>query len=420
MSKQFKVAVVGATGAVGEVMLSILAERDFPASEVIALASERSAGTTVPFGNGDLVVQDLATFDPTGVDIALFSAGGATSKEYAPKFAAAGAVVIDNSSTFRYDADVPLVVSEVNPEAARNRPRGIIANPNCSTMQLMVALKPIHDVAGIDIALFSAGGGISKDYAPKFAAAGAVVIDNSSTFRYDDDVPLVVSEVNPEAARNRPRGIIANPNCSTMQLMVALKPIFDAAGIERINVATYQSVSGAGRSGLEELGVQTGKLLNFQDIEPKKFQAQIAFNLIPHIDDFQDNGYTKEEMKLVWETRKILGDEAIQVNPTAVRVPVFYGHSEAVNVETRDKLSAQQARELLERAPGVVVVDERKAGGYPTPVTHASGSDAVYVGRIREDLSHPRGLNLWVVSDNIRKGAALNAVQIAELVAAEG
>ena len=338
MSKQFKVAVVGATGAVGEVMLSILAERDFPASEVIALASERSAGTSVAFGNGDLVVQDLATFDPTGVDIALFSAGGATSKEYAPKF----------------------------------------------------------------------------------AAAGAVVIDNSSTFRYDDDVPLVVSEVNPEAARNRPRGIIANPNCSTMQLMVALKPIHDAAGIERINVATYQSVSGAGRSGLEELGVQTGQLLNFQEIEPKKFQAQIAFNLIPHIDDFLDNGYTKEEMKLVWETRKILGDDSIQVNPTAVRVPVFYGHSEAVNVETREKLSAQQARELLERAPGVVVVDEHKAGGYPTPVTHAAGTDPVYVGRIREDVSHPRGLDLWIVSDNIRKGAALNAVQLAELVAREG
>ena len=338
MSKQFKVAVVGATGAVGEVMLSILAERDFPASEVIALASERSAGTSVAFGNGDLVVQDLATFDPTGVDIALFSAGGATSKEYAPKF----------------------------------------------------------------------------------AAAGAVVIDNSSTFRYDDDVPLVVSEVNPEAARNRPRGIIANPNCSTMQLMVALKPIHDAAGIERINVATYQSVSGAGRSALEELGRQTANLLNFQDADPQRFPVQIAFNLIPHIDDFQDNGYTKEEMKLVWETRKILGDDSIQVNPTAVRVPVFYGHSEAVNVETRDKITAQQARELLERAPGVVVVDEHKAGGYPTPVTHASGTDAVYVGRIREDLSHPRGLNLWVVSDNIRKGAALNAVQIAELVAAEG
>ena len=338
MSKQFKVAVVGATGAVGETMLSILAEREFPASEVIALASERSAGSLVKYGNDDIVVQDLAMFDP----------------------------------------------------------------------------------AGIDIALFSAGGGISKEYGPKFAAAGAVVIDNSSTFRYDDDVPLVVSEVNPEQAGNRPRGIIANPNCSTMQLMVALKPLHDAAKIERINIATYQSASGAGRSGMEELGRQTAELLNFQDIKPSKFQVQIAFNLIPQIDDFQPNGFTKEEMKLVWETRKILGDEAIGVNPTVVRVPVFYGHSEAVHIETRDKLSAEQARELLERAPGVVVVDERVAGGYPTPVTHASGSDAVYVGRIREDLSHPRGLDLWVVSDNIRKGAALNAVQIAELVASEG
>ena len=338
MCKQFKVAVVGATGAVGETMLSILAEREFPASEVIALASERSAGSLVKYGNDDIVVQDLATFDP----------------------------------------------------------------------------------AGIDIALFSAGGGISKEYGPKFAAAGAVVIDNSSTFRYDDDVPLVVSEVNPEQAGNRPRGIIANPNCSTMQLMVALKPLHDAAKIERINIATYQSASGAGRSGMEELGRQTAELLNFQDIKPSKFQVQIAFNLIPQIDDFQPNGFTKEEMKLVWETRKILGDEAIGVNPTVVRVPVFYGHSEAVHIETRDKLSAEQARELLERAPGVVVVDERVAGGYPTPVTHASGSDAVYVGRIREDLSHPRGLDLWVVSDNIRKGAALNAVQIAELVASEG
>ena len=338
MNKQFKVAVVGATGAVGETMLAILAERKFPVSEVVALASERSAGGSVKFGEQDIVVQDLASFDP----------------------------------------------------------------------------------AGIDIALFSAGGGISKDYAPKFAAAGAVVIDNSSTFRYDDDVPLVVSEVNPEQVGNRPRGIIANPNCSTMQLMVALKPLHDAAKIERINIATYQSVSGAGRSGLEELGVQTGQLLNFQEIDPRKFQVQIAFNLIPQIDEFQPNGFTKEEMKLVWETRKILGDDSIGVNPTVVRVPVFYGHSEAVHIETRDKLSAEQARELLERAPGVVVVDERVAGGYPTPVTHASGSDAVYVGRIREDLSHPRGLDLWVVSDNIRKGAALNAVQIAELVASEG
>ena len=338
MNKQFKVAVVGATGAVGETMLAILAERRFPVSEVVALASERSAGGSVKFGEQDIVVQDLASFDPVGIDIALFSAGG----------------------------------------------------------------------------------GISKDYAPKFAAAGAVVIDNSSTFRYDDDVPLVVSEVNPEQVGNRPRGIIANPNCSTMQLMVALKPLHDAAKIERINIATYQSVSGAGRSGLEELGVQTGQLLNFQEIDPRKFQVQIAFNLIPQIDEFQPNGFTKEEMKLVWETRKILGDDSIGVNPTVVRVPVFYGHSEAVHIETRDKLSAEQARELLERAPGLEVVDERVPGGYPTPVTHASGTDAVYVGRIREDLSHPRGLDMWVVSDNIRKGAALNAVQIAELVASEG
>src|SRR5690606_32462349 len=265
MSNQYKVAVVGATGAVGETMLSILAERNFPASDVVALASERSAGSKVDFGDDELLVEDLATFDPASIDIALFSAGGAVSKEYAPKFAAAGAVVIDNSSTFRYDDDVPLVVSEVNPEAARNRPRGIIANPNCSTMQLMPVLAPIH------------------------------------------------------------RGY----------------------GIERVNVATYQSVSGGGRSGLEELGRQTAELLSFQDINPQKFQVQIAFNLIPHIDDFQDNGYTKEEMKLVWETQKILGDKSIRVNPTAVRVPVFYGHSEAVNVETRKKITPEQARALL-------------------------------------------------------------------------
>ena len=337
-NRRFNVAVVGATGAVGEVMLSILAERKFPVSEVVALASERSAGGSVKFGEQDIVVQDLASFDPAGIDIALFSAGGDTSKQYAPKFAAAGAVVIDNSSAFRYDDDVPLVVSEVNPEAAKQRPRGIIANPNCSTMQMLVALAPLH-----------------REY-----------------------------------------------------------------GIERINVATYQSVSGAGRSALEELGRQTGALLNFQDADPQRFPVQIAFNLIPHIDDFQDNGYTKEEMKLVWETRKILGDDSIQVNPTAVRVPVFFGHSEAVAIETRKKVTPEAARALLEQSPGVEVVDERKAGGYPTPVTHASGNDAVYVGRIREDFSHPRGLNLWIVSDNIRKGAALNAVQLAELVANGG
>lgn len=332
--RQYTVAVVGATGAVGETMLAILEERQFPAGKLVPLASERSAGGTVTFRNRDVVVQDLATFDPVGIDFALFSAGGDTSREYAPKF----------------------------------------------------------------------------------AEKGAIVIDNSSAFRYDDDVPLVVSEVNPDAAQNPPRGIIANPNCSTMQMLVALAPIHRAVGIERINVATYQSVSGAGRSALEELGRQTAAILNFADAEPARFPVQIAFNLIPQIDDFLDNGYTKEEMKLVWETRKILGDESIQVNPTAVRVPVFYGHSEAVHIETREPITAEAARALLEGAPGVVVVDDRSPGGWPTPVTHASGTDPVYVGRIRQDISHPRGLNLWIVSDNIRKGAALNAVQIAELL----
>lgn len=336
--RRFHVAVVGATGAVGETMLSILAERDFPIASLSLLASSRSAGGEIDYRGEKIKVQDLADFDPKGVDIALFSAGGSVSKEYGPRFAAAGAVVIDNSSAFRYDDDVPLVVSEVNPDALQNRPRGIIANPNCSTMQMLVALAPLH-----------------RKY-----------------------------------------------------------------HIERINVATYQSVSGGGRSALEELGKQTGQLLSFQEIDPQRFPVQIAFNLIPHIDDFQDNGFTKEEMKLVWETRKILGDDSILVNPTAVRVPVFYGHSEAVTIETREKVTPDAARELLSRSPGVEVVDKHEAGGYPTPVTHASGNDAVYVGRIREDLSHPRGLNLWIVSDNIRKGAALNAVQLAELVAAEG
>ncbi|GAB6197258.1 aspartate-semialdehyde dehydrogenase [Lysobacter xanthus] len=337
MKNPVNVAVVGATGAVGETMLAVLAERDFPVGQLHLLASERSAGGKVQFKGRDYVVQDLATFDP----------------------------------------------------------------------------------AGVDIALFSAGGSVSKDYAPKFAAAGAVVIDNSSAFRNDDDVPLVVSEVNPEALRNRPRGIVANPNCSTMQMLTALAPIHREAGIERINVATYQSVSGTGRKALEELGRQTAAMLNFQDPKPEVYPVQIAFNVIPHGGDFLENGYTSEEMKLVWETRKILGDESIQVNATVVRVPVFYGHSEAVHMETRGKITAERARELLASAPGVEVVDDRVAGGYPTPVTHASGNDPVYVGRIREDISHPRGLSLWVVADNIRKGAALNAVQLAELVIAE-
>ena len=336
-NKLFNIAIVGATGAVGETMLSILAERQFPVGTLHVLASERSAGDTLEYGAKKLTVRDVATFDPTGVDIALFSAGGA----------------------------------------------------------------------------------ISKEYAPKFAAAGAVVIDNSSAFRYDDDVPLVVAEVNPEAIARRPRGIVANPNCSTMQMLVALGPIHRRFGITRINVATYQSVSGAGRSGMEELGRHTAAMLSFQEFEPNKFSAQIAFNLIPQIDEFLDNGYTREEMKLVWETRKILGDDDIQVNPTAVRVPVFYGHCEAVHLETRDKVTAAQARELLAQAPGVEVVAAPAAGLWPTPVTHAAGNDPVYVGRIREDISHPRGLDLWIVADNIRKGAALNAVQLAECLVVE-
>ena len=333
--KTFTVAVVGATGAVGQTMLAILQERRFPVGTLHVLASERSAGEQIEYVGRMITVQDLAGFDPSGIDFALFSAGGS----------------------------------------------------------------------------------ISKEYAPKFVAAGAIVIDNSSAFRMDDDVPLVVSEVNPELLDSIPRGIVANPNCSTMQMLVALAPIHRAVGISRINVATYQSVSGAGRSALEELGRQTANILSFKDPDPKRFPVQIAFNLIPHIDDFLDNGYTKEEMKLVWETRKILGDESIQVNPTAVRVPVFYGHSEAVHVETRSKITAAEARALLEKSPGLTVVDDRVPGGYPTPVTHASGTDAVYVGRIREDISCENGLNMWVVSDNIRKGAALNAVQIAELLA---
>ncbi|BBD79679.1 aspartate-semialdehyde dehydrogenase [Aerosticca soli] len=335
LKSSYRVAMVGATGAVGETLLGILAERDFPVGELIPLASERSAGGKVHFAGKELTVRNLADFD----------------------------------------------------------------------------------FAGVDIAFFSAGGAVSREHAPRAAAAGAVVIDNTSEFRYQDDIPLVVSEVNPHAiAQYENRGIIANPNCSTMQMLVALAPIHRAVGIERINVATYQSVSGAGRSGMEELGRQTAALLNFQDVEVSKFPRQIAFNVIPHIDEFQPNGYTKEEMKMVWETRKILEDESIQVNPTAVRVPVFYGHAEAVHIETRDKLTAEQARALLEEAEGVVVIDERRAGGYPTPVGDAAGKDPVYVGRIREDISHDRGLDLWIVADNIRKGAALNAVQIAELL----
>jgi len=244
-----------------------------------------------------------------------------------------------------------------------------------------------------------------------------VVIDNTSHFRSDDDIPLVVPEVNPEAvAEYKNRNIIANPNCSTIQMLVALKPIYDLVGIERINVCTYQAVSGSGKPAIEELAGQTAALLSGQDIETTIYPKQIAFNVLPQIDVFMENGYTKEEMKMVWETKKIFADDDIKVNPTAVRVPVFYGHSEAVHIETRKKISVEDATAALQSAAGVVVLDERENGGYPTAVTESVGTDPVYVGRIREDISHPRGLNLWVVADNVRKGAALNSVQIAEIL----
>ena len=336
MSDRFDIAVVGATGVVGEAMLEILHQRKFPVGKLYALASERSLGKPVAFGNRQLKVENLADFDFSKVAIGLFSAGGSVSAEFAPKAAAAGCVVIDNTSHFRRDDDIPLVVPEVNADA----------------------------VAGYTA-----------------------------------------------------RGIIANPNCSTIQMLVALKPIYDAVGIERINVCTYQAVSGAGRSALEELARQTAVLMNGRPLELTGDAKQIGFNAVPHIDSFMDNRYTREEMKMVWETRKILGDEAIQVNPTAVRIPVFYGHSEAVHIETRDKISAESVTELLARSPGVVVVDGVETGQYPTAVTDGSGKDPVFVGRIREDISHPRGIDLWVVADNIRKGAALNSVQIAEILA---
>lgn len=335
MSRRYNVAVVGATGAVGETLLAILEEREFPVATLHAVASRRSEGAELEFRGKSVVVEALEDFDFQGVDIGLFSPGASVSAVYAPKATAAGCVVIDNTSQFRYEPEVPLVVPEVNP----------------------------HTVA---------------EY--------------------------------------RNRGIIANPNCSTIQMVVALKPLYDAVGIERINVCTYQAVSGTGKEAIEELAAQTVSLMNGKPVEPRVYPRRIAFNVLPHIDEFQDNGYTKEEMKMVWETRKILEDDAIEVNPTAVRVPVFYGHSEAVHIETRDKLGVDEARRLLRAAPGVIVVDERAAGGYPTAATEGAGHDAVYVGRIREDISHARGLNLWIVSDNVRKGAALNSVQIAEIL----
>ena len=336
MSESFDIAVVGATGMVGESMLEILSERRFPVGVVHALASERSAGTDVNFGNRSLNVENLADFDFSQVQIGFFSAGASVSDEFVPRAAECGCVVIDNTSRFRYDDNIPLVVPEVNPQRI-------------------------------------------ADY--------------------------------------KTMGIIANPNCSTIQMVVALKPIYDAVGISRINVSTYQAVSGAGRSAVEELVRQTTALLNGQPIEVEGNAKQIAFNAVPHIDQFQDNRYTREEMKIVWETRKILDDEKIAINPTAVRIPAFFGHSEALHIETERKISAEEVCELMRDAPGIELVDGTEAGAYPTAVTESAGNDLVYVGRVREDISHPLGINLWVVSDNIRKGAALNSVQIAEILA---
>jgi len=338
MSEAIDIAVVGATGAVGEAMMEILEQREFPVGKLYALASERSAGKTVRFRGKSITVSDLAEFDFSKTAIALFSAGGSVSEEHAPRAAASGCVVIDNTSHFRRREDIPLVVPEVNPGAL---------------------------------------------------------------------------------AAYRSTRIIANPNCSTIQMLVALKPIYDAVGISRINVATYQAVSGTGKAAIEELAGQTARLLNGQPTEAKVYSKQIAFNALPHIDTFEENGYTREEMKMVWETQKILEDPDITVNATCVRVPVFYGHSEAVHIETNTKISADAARKLLEDAPGVTLTDGREDGAYPTAVTDGAGSNPVFVGRIREDISHPTGLNLWVVADNLRKGAALNSIQIAELLVKE-
>lgn len=333
MSNKYNVAVVGATGAVGRTMLSILEQRKFPVGNLYLLASERSAGEKMTFNNKQYTVENLAEFDFSKAHIGLFSPGASVSAVYAPKAGEAGCVVIDNTSQFRYEPDIPLVVPEVNAHAL-------------------------------------------------------------------------------ESYSNR--NIIANPNCSTIQMMVALKPIQDAVGINRINVCTYQAVSGTGKEAIDELAGQTASLLNGKDAEPAVYPRQIAFNVIPQCDVFMDNGYTKEEMKMVWETKKILEDDSIVVNPTCVRVPVFYSHSEAVHIETREILGADEARALLEKAPGITIMDSREDGGYPTPIGQGTDNDQVWVGRIRKDISHPNGLNLWIVSDNLRKGAALNSIQIAE------
>lgn len=332
MSTKRRVAVIGATGAVGQTMLQVLNERSFPISELIPLASERSVGQLLAFGRHELEVQDLATFDFSGVDIALFSAGGAVSKQYAPIAVAKGAVVVDNTAYFRYENDIPLVIPEVNPE---------------------------------DVVLY------------------------------------------------KKRGIIANPNCSTIQMLVALKPIHDAVGIKRINVATYQAVSGTGQKGIRELISQLSELLNGRSVKPEVYPHQIAFNVLPHIDEFQDNGYTKEEMKMVNETKKIMGDDSIRLTATTVRIPVMGGHSESVNIEFENEFEVKDIFEMMNNTKGVVLQDDIANQIYPMPM-NAHNKDEVFVGRIRRDETQPKTLNMWIVSDNLRKGAATNAVQIAE------
>ena len=336
MAQKFDVCILGATGLVGKTIMEILEERDFPINKLYPLASARSAGEFIEFNGESIEVLDADNFDWSLAQIGFFSAGGATSAKYAP-------------------------------------------------------------IAG---------------------DAGCIVIDNTSEFRYDDDIPLVIPEVNPQAlSEYRNRNIIANPNCSTIQMLVALKPIYDAVGINRVNVCTYQSVSGGGKAAMDELAKQTADLLSGKPVETKNFSRQIAFNVIPQIDVFLENGYTKEEMKMVWETKKILCDDNVLVNPTAVRVPVFFGHGESLHIETNSPISAEEVKELLAQSPGLVVCP--KDEDFPTQITDASGKDDTFVGRIREDISHNSGINMWIVADNVRKGAATNSVQIAELLIKE-
>jgi aspartate-semialdehyde dehydrogenase len=336
MAQKFNVCVLGATGLVGKTIIEILQQRNFPIDTLYPLASARSAGEFIDFNGESIEVLDADNFDWEKAQIGFFSAGGSISAKYAPIAGEAGCIVIDNTSEFRYEADIPLVVPEVNPEAL---------------------------------------------------------------------------------VEYRNRNIIANPNCSTIQMMVALKPIYDAVGIARVNVSTYQSVSGGGKAAMDELAKQTTDLLCGKPVETKNFSRQIAFNVIPQIDNFMENGYTKEEMKMVWETKKILGDEQVLVNPTAVRVPVFFGHGEALHIETNAPISAEEVKQLLSQADGIKVCHNDE--DFPTQIGDASGQDATFVGRIREDISHVHGINMWIVADNVRKGAATNSIQIAELLVKE-